>query len=135
MHKSACTKVNNIKKDIKNKLVHYFQENYEVVCYQDENFKGWQRLWGNKMLSTAIGGIARMLETKVHTPIKVDRFFSSTKTCSRCGNIQEIGLDERIYIYPVIGLVMDRDHNSSFNLEYEDLTQAVGMVRTEFTPV
>jgi putative transposase len=37
-------KVNNIKKDIKNKLVHYLQDNYGIVCYQDENLKGWQRL-------------------------------------------------------------------------------------------
>ena len=131
----AYAKANNIKQDIKNKLVHYIQENYGVVCYQDENLKGWQRLWGGKMLSTAIGGIIRMLEVKVHTPIEVDRFFPSTKTCSRCGNIREIGLDERIYVCHVCGMVIDRDHNSSVNLENEGLTQAVGMVRTEFTPV
>ncbi|MFX1520739.1 MAG: zinc ribbon domain-containing protein [Promethearchaeota archaeon] len=64
-----------------------------------------------------------MLETKVHTPIKVDRFFRSTKTCSRCGNIRDIGLDERIYVCPVCELVMDRDHNSSVNLEHEGLKQ------------
>ena len=128
-------KVTNIKQDIKNKIVHYIQENYGVVCYQDENLKGWQRLWGSKMLSTAIGGIIRMLETKVHTPIEVDRFFPSTKTCSRCGNIREIRLDERIYVCPVCGMVMDRDLNSSHNIENEGLTQTVGMVRTEFTPV
>jgi transposase len=86
------------------------------------------------MLSTAIGGIIRRLETKVHTPIKVDRFFPSTKTCSRCENIREIGLDERIYVCPVCGLVMDRDLNSSVTIENEGLKQ-VGMVRTEFTPV
>ena len=131
----AYAKLENIKQDIKNKIVHYIQENYGVVCYQDENLKGWQRLGGGKMLSTAIGGIIRRLEVKVHTPIAVDRFFPSTKTCSRCGNVREIGLDERIYICPVCGVVMDRDHNSSVNIEHEGLTQAVGMVRTEFTPV
>ena len=131
----AYTKVNNIKKDIKNKVIHYIEENYEVVCYQDENLKGWQRLWGRKMLSTAIGGIIRMLEAKVHTPVEVDRFFPSTKTCSRCGSIREIRLDERVYVCPVCGSVMDRDLNSSVNIENEGLKHAVGMVRTEFTPV
>jgi len=131
----AYAKINNIKLDIKTKLVHYIQENHGVVCYQDENLKGWQRLWGGKMLSTAIGGIIRMLENKVHTPIKVDRFFPSTKTCSHCGNIREIRLDERIYVCPVCGMVMNRDFNSSVNLENEGLKQAVGTVRTEFTPV
>ncbi|MHA2060979.1 MAG: zinc ribbon domain-containing protein, partial [Candidatus Sifarchaeia archaeon] len=76
-------------------------------------------------LSAAFGGIIRTLETKVHTPIKVDRWFPSTKTCSRCGNIREIGLDERVYVCPVWGLVMDRDHNSSVNLEHEGLKNQV----------
>jgi len=89
----AYATLNNIKQDIKNKLVHYLQARYGVVCYQDENIKGWQRLWGRKILSTALGGIIRTLEVKVQTPIKVDRWFPSTKTCSRCGNIREIGLD------------------------------------------
>jgi putative transposase len=121
----AYTTLNNIKKDIKNKLVHYLQTTYGIVCYQDENLKGWQRLWGGKILSTALGGIIRTLETKVQTPIKVDRWFASTKTCSRCGNIREIGLDERLYVCPVCGLVIDRDYNSSHNLEHEGLKQQV----------
>ncbi len=130
----AYAKVNNIKKDIKNKLVHYLKNNYEVVCYQDENIKAWQRLWGRKILSTAIGGIIGALETKVHTPIEVDRFFPSTKTCSRCGSIREIGLDERIYSCYSCQLIIDRDLNSSLTLETEGLKQ-LGMVRTEVTPV
>ncbi len=121
----AYATLNNIKTDIKNKLVHYLQATYGIVCYQDENLKAWQRLWGSKILSTALGGIIRTLETKVQTPIKVDRFFPSTKTCSRCGNIREIGLDERVYICPVCRLVIDRDFNSSVNLEHEGLTQQV----------
>ncbi|MFB0545095.1 MAG: zinc ribbon domain-containing protein [Asgard group archaeon] len=87
------------------------------------------------MLSTAIGGIIRRLKDKVHTPIAVDRFFPSTKTCSRCGNIREIGLDERIYVCPVCGLVMDRDHNSSVNVENEGLKQAVPTGRRDIKPV
>jgi putative transposase len=131
----AYVKVNNIKKDVKNKLVHYLHTTYGVVCYQDENVKAWQRLWGRKILSTAIGGIIRTLETKVHTPIQVDKWFPSTKTCSRCGNIRDIGLDERVYVCPVCGLVMDRDHNSSVNIEHEGLTQLVPTGRRDVKPV
>jgi len=118
-------KVNNIKKDVKKKIVHYLHTRYGVVCYQDENLKGWQHLWGGKILSTAIGGIIRTLEEKVHTPIQVDRWFPSTKTCSRCGNIRDVRLDERIYVCSICGLVKDRDHNSSVNLENEGLTKLV----------
>ena len=71
----------------------------------------------------------------MQTPIEVDRFFPSTKTCSQCGNIQELGLDDRTYVCRRCGNVIDRDHNSSINIENEGLTQVVGMVRTAFTPV
>jgi len=130
----AYTKVNNIKKDIKNKIVHYLKDTYGIVCYQAENIKSWQRLWGGNILSTAIGGIISTLEDKVQTPIEVDRWFPSTKTCSKCGNIREIGIDERIYVCPVCGNVMDRDFNASVNIENEGLKQ-VGMEHTDFKPV
>jgi putative transposase len=121
----AYAKLNDIKQDIKNKLVHYLQTTYGVVCYQDENLKGWQRLWGGKTLSTALGGLIRRLEVKVQTPIKVKRWFPSSKTCSRCGSIRDIGLDDRVYVCGVCGLVMDRDLNASVNLEHEGLKQVV----------
>ena len=44
----AYATLNNIKKDIKNKLVRYLHTTYGVVCYQEENLKAWQRLWGGK---------------------------------------------------------------------------------------
>ena len=77
------------------------------------------------MLSAAFGGLIRTLEVKVQTPLKVDRWFPSTKTCSCCGNIREIGLNERVYVCRVCRLVIDRDHNSSINLENEGLKQLV----------
>jgi hypothetical protein len=84
--------------------------------------------------STAIGGIISTLKLKVHTPIEVDRCFPSTKTCSRCGSIREVGLNERTYCCYDCHLEIDRDLNSSITLENEGLTK-LGMVRTEVTPV
>ena len=126
--------INNIKKDIKCKIVSHLKDNNGIVCFQDENLKGWQRIWGRKILSTAIGGIIRTLKAKVHTPVEVDRMFPSTKTCSDCGNIQEMPLDQRIYICDKCDNVMDRDYNSSRGILNEGLRQ-IGAVRTELTPV
>jgi putative transposase len=126
--------INNIKKDIKNKIVTHLKTNHSTVCFQDENVKAWQRIWGKKILSTAIGGIISTLKQKVHTPVEVNRMYPSTKTCSNCGNIQEIALDERIYVCKKCGKVMDRDHNSSNCILNEGLKQ-IGTVRTELTPV
>ncbi len=126
--------INNIKKDIKNKIVTHLKDNFGIVCFQDENVKAWQRIWGRKILSTSIGGVISTLEQKVHTPVEVNRMYPSTKTCSNCGNIQEIALDERIYNCQKCHKIMDRDHNSSNDILDEGLRQ-IGMVRTELTPV
>jgi putative transposase len=127
-------KATNIKEDIKNKVVSYLKTKYGTVCFQDENIKAWQRIWGRKILTTSIGGIISTLKQKVHTPIEVNRMYPSTKTCSKCGNIQDIALDERVYVCKKCNNVMDRDHNSGINIENEGL-KAVGAVRIELTPV
>jgi putative transposase len=127
-------KANNIKKDIKNKVVSYLKTNYGTVCIQDENVKAWQRIWGRKILITSIGGIISTLQKKVHTLIEVNRMYPSTKTCSKCRNIQEIVLDERVYVCKNCSNVMDRDYNSSINMENEGLKK-IGTVRIELTPV
>jgi putative transposase len=46
-----------------------------------------------------------------------DRFYPSTKRCSACGEIREIGLKEREYRCPACGLTMDRILNAALNLE------------------
>jgi putative transposase len=128
-------KLNNKKTDIKNKIVHRFKDLYQIVCYQDENVKSWQIIWGRRILETSIGGIISTLTLNVRTPVEIDRFFPSTKKCSKCGNIQEIGLDERIYICksPECKNKIDRDWNSAINLENEGLIK-IGTERIELTP-
>jgi putative transposase len=46
-----------------------------------------------------------------------DRWFPSTKTCSRCGTVKEqVRLAERLFCCAACGLVMDRDRNAAANL-------------------
>jgi putative transposase len=46
-----------------------------------------------------------------------DRWFPSTKTCSRCGRVkQPMGLAERVFCCHGCGLVIDRDRNAAANL-------------------
>ena len=63
----------------------------------------------------------RQVEYKVirygGTVIKVDRFYPSSKTCSNCGEIQEISLSERVYVCQKCQYTTDRDLNASQNLE------------------
>lgn len=46
----------------------------------------------------------------------VDRWFPSSKMCSKCGHIQPMGLSERVYRCGVCGNIQDRDENASINL-------------------
>lgn len=47
----------------------------------------------------------------------INRYFASSKTCSRCGNIKtNLTLDDRIYKCKCCGLVLDRDYNASINI-------------------
>jgi putative transposase len=128
-------KATNIKQDIKNKVVSFLKNNYEIFCVQDESLKAWQRIWGRKMLSTSIGGIISALTKKAHTLIEVPKNFPSTKTCSKCGNIQDMPLDKRVYVCEnkKCGNIMDRDYNSADNMEIEGLKQ-VGTERIKLTP-
>lgn len=49
--------------------------------------------------------------------IIVDRFYPSSKTCSRCGKIKkDLKLKDRVYKCSC-GLLMDRDFNASINLK------------------
>lgn len=46
-----------------------------------------------------------------------DRFYPSSKTCSRCGTIKkDLKLKNRVYRCPHCGAVIDRDYNASLNL-------------------
>lgn len=133
-------KLNNIKKDIKNKIIKFLKDNYSIVCYQDESVKAWQHIYGRKILSTAIGGIISTLHSKVRTPVEIDKFYPSTKTCCKCGNIQKIDLLERIYVCrnTVCNNVMNRDLNAANNILNEGLKklyEKVGMVYTDFKPM
>ncbi len=129
----AYAKTTNIKRDIRNKLVHFIHTTFQMVCYQNENLRSWQRLWGRRMLSTSLGGIISMLEVKVQTPVEIDRFFPSTKSCSRCGHQRAMSLAERTYVCHHCGLVIDRDYNSSCVLEHEG-HRILGRGPTEVTP-
>ena len=49
--------------------------------------------------------------------VVIDRWFPSTKQCSRCGSVkEEIILSERLYRCDHCGLELDRDHNAAINI-------------------
>jgi len=52
--------------------------------------------------------------------IRVDKWFPSSKTCHHCGHIyHDLKLNDRTYICPVCGHVMDRDYQAAQNIRDE----------------
>jgi putative transposase len=121
----------NQRTDIKNKIVSRLTSTYETISVQDDNIRGWQKMWGRRIQASAIGGIMSALKKKANTLVVVPRFIPTTKTCSSCGTVQEVGLEERIYQCRKCRLVIDRNLNSSINIRNE----GVPTERREFTPV
>ena len=54
---------------------------------------------------------------KYETAIVIaNQYYASSKTCSVCGNIQEMKVDKRTYKCEKCGLILDRDLNAAINL-------------------
>ena len=120
----------NQRVDIRHKVVSKLVSTYESIAVQDDNIAGWQRMWGRRVATSAIGGIMSDLKERAHTPIAVDRFEPTTKKCSGCEDLNDMGLGERIYRCGECGLVIDRDLNAAIN-DWKEIPAE----RRESTPV
>ncbi len=133
----------NIKADIRNKIVSYLKKEYQIVCFQQENLKIWQRIYGKQLLDTSLGGILSALKERVFLPSEVDRFYPSTQLCCACSHQQKLARSDRTYVCPACGLFLDRDVNAAKNVVAEGLfslfddcyASPLGSGRPEFTPV
>jgi len=103
------------RKDIRNKVVSRLVSTYDSIAIQEDIIRGWQKVWGKRVATTAMGGIMNGLRKKSHTLVVVGRFEPTTKRWSGCGTLSEIRLDERIYHCGSCGLHIDRDLNAAMN--------------------
>ena len=102
----------------------------QVICIEDLNVKG---MMSNHKLSKSIQDLSlyefrRQLEYKCRwygrQLIIIDRFYPSSKTCHNCGYIyKDLKLNEREWICPHCGKVIDRDYNASLNILDDGLKQ------------
>jgi putative transposase len=114
-------KLNNKKKDIKNKIVNILTKNYKYICFQDENIHAWQAgRHGKKIQNSGIGGIISDLKNKSVTPIEVSRFFPSTQLCPTCEKKNKLSIKERVYKCSC-NYTNDRDIKSAICIEKEGL--------------
>lgn len=139
-------KVSRLHCDIANKRSWYMHNlttmlvnNYDVICIEDLNVSGM--LQNHKLASsvsdTSFSMFRNQLEYKCRwygkELIVIDRFYPSSKTCSRCGwKNKDLKLSDRTFVCKDCGLEIDRDLNAAINI------QAVGVdaaIRTQSSRV
>ena len=116
-------RVADVRADAINKATTMIAETYSVVCVEDLNVAGMvkNRHLAKSIMDAAFGEFRRQLEYKttrsgarLHV---VDRWYRSSKTCSRCGSVKaKLSLAERTYKCDSCGLAIDRDLNAAINI-------------------
>ncbi|MFP5268680.1 RNA-guided endonuclease InsQ/TnpB family protein [Coleofasciculus sp.] len=116
-------RISNIRRDTIQKITTDLSRRIYNIRIEDLNVSG---MIANHKLAEAVSNncfyeIRRQLvykQTHYGTKVElVDRWYPSSKTCSCCGNVQEMKLDDRIFDCKKCGHFQDRDENASINLE------------------
>lgn len=129
-------KQNNRRRDAQNKVL-AFLKLCDAVVFQDDNVKGWAKLFGRQVHSSGIGGLKSRLRASLETAISVNRTETTTGECFVCGKEHRLSLSDRA-IECSCGWKCDRDVNAALVILRKGLgldpEQAVGLDRPELKP-
>ena len=116
--------IKNCRRDFLHKLSKKLSEDYNAVVVENLNMKGMSQAlnFGKSVGDNGWGMFLRMLEYKLmflgKQFLKIDKWFPSSKTCSKCGNVkEELKLSERSYKCECCGTEIDRDYNAALNIK------------------
>ncbi len=114
------------RKDFLHKLTTDLVMKHDAICMERLNVEAMARTTlGKSIRDAGLGEIRRQVEYKSNWNRKpfvlVDRFFPSSKRCSKCGAVnRSLSLSERTWRCPC-GAIHDRDLNAALNLRLEGL--------------
>lgn len=126
--KKAIKELNRIYRKMCNQRTDWFFKtayqligDYAIICIEDLNLAGIQKLWGRKINDIAFGEFVQILEWAASNCgteiVKIDRFAPSSKCCSRCGYIYtKLTLKQREWDCPSCGTHHERDVNAAINI-------------------
>jgi putative transposase len=123
-------KIQNRKKDWIHKITHLLSEHFDCVILEDLNIRGMQQF--NSGLSKSVSLdfswnqfvsiLKYKMEQKGNHLILIDRFFPSSKSCSKCGyKNNTLELKDREWTCSKCNAHHDRDINASENIRNEGL--------------
>ena len=116
-------RIANVRADVTHKLTASLVERFRVIGIEDLCVRGMARgRLAKSVLDAAPAEIRRQLTYKAPLAgsllVVADRFFPSSKRCSRCGHVlAELGLGTRRWTCPACGAEHDRDENAAENLK------------------
>jgi putative transposase len=120
-------RVAHIRRNLLHRITTDLARGYTTITIEDLNTAGMlqNRRLARVVSDAAFGEFRRQLEYKTRwygTELVVaDRWYPSSKTCSRCGNINaDLTLSDRTYSCSSCGSVLDRDVNAAVNLARYD---------------
>lgn len=113
-------KISNQRQDFHFKLANNLIHKYDHLFFEDLNLDAMKRLWGRKVSDLGLYQLLQRIEFKAeeHGKIirKIDRFYPSSKTCSKCTRIKEdLALKDRRFECKC-GHQLDRDLNAAINI-------------------
>ena len=115
--------VANQRQDALHKLTTHLASKYSEISIENLNVLGMAKnhRLAKSVMDASFGEFRRQLEYKTErTGARlniVDRWYPSSKTCSRCGRVKaKLSLSERTYRCEHCGLTIDRDLNAAINI-------------------
>jgi len=132
-------KITNSRMDLIHKTTSALIKQFDTIYLEDLNVKGMMK---NHKLSKAISDVAwgtfvQILDYKAgwndKSIVHIDRFFPSSKTCSKCGWINNnLTLKDREWICPKCGEKHDRDFNAATNILNEGYRINISVGTTDY---
>jgi putative transposase len=114
----AYTKVRYARNDNAHKASSSIAKNYSCVAIEDLNVRGMMKnhCLARRIAQVSWGQLKLYLSYKTNVKL-VNRWYPSSKTCSECGNKQDMPLRIRTYECINCGMIMDRDLNAAINIK------------------
>lgn len=120
----AHARVARVRENVLHGISSAIAKRFGIVGMEDLNLAGMgrNRALAKALHDAALSELARQVKYKAEWSggrvVLADRFFPSSKKCSRCGHVKgELLLKDRVYVCEACGLVLDRDENAAINLK------------------
>lgn len=112
--------LSNKKTDATNKLIHKLISNYDIIYFQDEQIAKWKKSnkgFAREIQSSYLGRVkTKLVSLENNKSFKISKWLPTTKFCPKCGCLNKIGLNERVY-HCDCGYQFDRDIHAAKNVK------------------